>query len=218
MTTFFFLAASDAKVLSGSVTDPALLPSSSSRNARLSMSPGSNGLRLISQHSGQVFFHGTWRYQAPRQRSSPFFPEVHTSSRYYGTPGRAIHPSRVEPHLHLLDTPTRRLDKQLQRCTLWLCSRSSRPICSPVRKPVWMQLERDRPGSMCHQREGFTEAQKSSEVHVSYINHQGGLVSKRADKLPSCVGSEQSALTEGDTCARQNEPRSRHVVKEQCIL
>ncbi len=53
---------------------------------------------------------------------------------------------------------------------------------------------------------------------VSYINHQGGLVSKRVDKLPSCVGSEQSALTEGDTCARQNEPRSRHVVKEQCIL
>ncbi len=33
-----------------------------------------------------------------------------------------------------------------------------------------------------------------------------------------CVGSEQSALTEGDTCAGQNEPRSRHVVKEQCLL
>ncbi len=29
------LAASDAEVLSGSVTDPALLPSSASRNARL---------------------------------------------------------------------------------------------------------------------------------------------------------------------------------------
>ncbi len=32
------------------------------------------------------------------------------------------------------------------------------------------------------------------------------------------MGSEQSALTEGDTCAGQNEPRSRHVVKEQCLF
>ncbi len=129
------------------------------------------------------------RYQAPRQRSSPLFPEVHMSSRYCGTPptplasvlllqllshlltalkkkdmstcllwmslwphisarppllngrrGRAIHPSRTESHLHSLDVPTRRLDKWLQCCTLWLCSRSSRPRCLPVRKPVWMQL------------------------------------------------------------------------------
>ncbi len=35
---------------------------------------------------------------------------------------------------------------------------------------------------------------------------------------PSCVGSDQSALTEGDACARQNEPRSRPVVKEQRLL
>ncbi len=32
------------------------------------------------------------------------------------------------------------------------------------------------------------------------------------------MGSEQSALTEGDACARQNEPRSRHVVEEQCLF
>ncbi len=32
----------------------------------------------------------------------------------------------------------------------------------------------------------------------------------------SCVGPEQFALTEGDACAGQNEPRSRHVVEEQC--
>ncbi len=31
------------------------------------------------------------RYKAPRQRSSPFFPKVHTSLRYCGTP--PIHPS-----------------------------------------------------------------------------------------------------------------------------
>ncbi len=57
-----------------------------------------------------------------------------------GRRGRAIHPSRTESHLHSLDVPTRRLDKWLQCCTLWLCSRSSRPRCLPVRKPVWMQL------------------------------------------------------------------------------
>ncbi len=57
-----------------------------------------------------------------------------------GRRGRAIRPSRAEPHLHSLDAPTRRLDKRLKRYTLWLCSRSSRPRCSQVRKPIWMQL------------------------------------------------------------------------------
>ncbi len=33
-----------------------------------------------------------------------------------GRRGRATHPSRAGPHLHSLDTPTRRLDKRLQRC------------------------------------------------------------------------------------------------------
>ncbi len=54
--------------------------------------------------------------------------------------GRVIRPSRAEPHLHLLDVPTWRLDKRIRHCTLWLCSRSSSPRCSPLRKPVWMQL------------------------------------------------------------------------------
>ncbi len=39
-----------------------------------------------------------------------------------------------------------------------------------------------------------------------------------AGKRPSCVGPEQSALAEGDVCARQNEPRSRHVVEEQRLF
>ncbi len=56
-----------------------------------------------------------------------------------GRRGRAIHPSRAEPHLHSLDVPTRRLDKRLQRFTRWLCSWSSRPRCSSMRKPVWIQ-------------------------------------------------------------------------------
>ncbi len=57
-----------------------------------------------------------------------------------GRRGQAIRPSRAEPLLHSLDAPTRQLDKWLRRCTLWLCSRSSRPRCSPVRRPVLMQL------------------------------------------------------------------------------
>ncbi len=39
-----------------------------------------------------------------------------------------------------------------------------------------------------------------------------------AVERPSCVGPEQFALTEGDACAGQNEPRSRHVVEEQCLF
>ncbi len=39
-----------------------------------------------------------------------------------------------------------------------------------------------------------------------------------AGERPSCVGSKQSALTEGDACARQVEPWSRHVAKEQHLL
>ncbi len=44
-----------------------------------------------------------------------------------GRRGRAIRPSCAEPLLHLLDAPTRQLDKRLRRYILWLCSWSSRP-------------------------------------------------------------------------------------------
>ncbi len=47
----------------------------------------------------------------------------HTDGRRRQGRGRAIRPSRAEPYLHSLDAPTWRLDKQLQRYTLWLCSR-----------------------------------------------------------------------------------------------
>ncbi len=43
-------------------------------------------------------------------------------------------------------------------------------------------------------------------------------VTLHAGKRSSCVGSEQSALTEGNACAGQNEPRSRHVVEEQYLF
>ncbi len=56
-----------------------------------------------------------------------------------GRQGPAIRPSRVKPLLYSLDAPTWWLDKRLQCFTQWLCSRSSRPRCSPMRKPVWIQ-------------------------------------------------------------------------------
>ncbi len=39
-----------------------------------------------------------------------------------------------------------------------------------------------------------------------------------AGEQSSCLGSEQSALTDCHACAGQNEPRSRHVVEEQCLF
>ncbi len=50
---------------------------------------------------------------------------------------------------------------------------------------------------------------------VSYINHQGGLVSER---LCTLANDLLVCLTEGGACAGQNEPRSKHVVKEQFIF
>ncbi len=55
-------------------------------------------------------------------------PWPHTSARPRlsdGRRGRHIHPSRAEPYLHSLDVLTQRLDRRLQRCTRWLCFRSS---------------------------------------------------------------------------------------------
>ncbi len=85
------LAASDAEELSGSVTDPALLPSSASRNARLRadeelirvMTKAVNELgiewSLPEQPSrsrlDEWFLPGL--HQALRQRLSLFFPKVH---------------------------------------------------------------------------------------------------------------------------------------------
>ncbi len=56
--------------------------------------------------------------------------------------------------MHLL----RRLDKRLRHCTLWLCSRSSRPRYSPVRKPVWMQLHSGTWGARTDLALGTTKA------------------------------------------------------------
>ncbi len=79
------LDASDAEELSGSVTDPALLPPSASRNARLRadeelirvMTRAVNelGLEWSAQQAGQVVSSGA--PSGPPPTLAPFFPEVH---------------------------------------------------------------------------------------------------------------------------------------------
>ncbi len=79
------LAASDTEELSGSVTDPALLPSSASHNARLIrvMTKGVNelGLKWSPSEEPSRRWLDEWfllgHHQPVRQRSFPFFPEVH---------------------------------------------------------------------------------------------------------------------------------------------
>ncbi len=102
------LAASDAEELSGSVIDPALLPPSSSCIARprmdkelvhvmtkivselgLEWSPPEEPSR---SRLDEWFFPG--HHQAPCQRSSPFFPEVHDKlTKSWRTP----YSSRIRP-------------------------------------------------------------------------------------------------------------------------
>ncbi len=70
-------------------------------------------------------------------------------------------------------------------------------------------------------REHHVLVRSDSRSVVSYINHKGGLVSKQLCTLANDLlvsAQEQSALNDGDACAGQNEPRSRHVVEEQCLF
>ncbi len=85
------LAATDGEELSGSVIDPALLPPSSSRSARprtdeelvrvMKRAVNELGLEWYPSEEPSRSRLDEWflpgRQQAPRQRSSPFFPEVH---------------------------------------------------------------------------------------------------------------------------------------------
>ncbi len=59
-----------------------------------------------------------------------------------------------------------------------------------------------------------------SDKHVCGVIHKTPgrsrlVVTLHAGERPSCVGTEQSALAEGNACAGQTEPRSRHVVEER---
>ncbi len=173
------------ELCSGSVNDPTLLTSSSSRNARLRadeeliciMTKAVNELRLkcspLRSHlaAGWTSVFSLGAIKAPRQRSSPFFPH---SSRIrpsasvaltsvdgveekgyehqpaldesvaahlcpptaIGWKARASQPSKPRRATSAL---AGRAPARLQHFTRWLCSRSSRPRCSAMRKPVWIQ-------------------------------------------------------------------------------
>ncbi len=59
-----------------------------------------------------------------------------------------------------------------------------------------------------------------SDKHVCGVIHKTPgrsrlEVTLHAGERPSCVGTEQSALAEGNACAGQTEPRSSHVVEER---
>ncbi len=112
------------------------------------------------------------------QRRRPFFTDsslmprsaIDTAIRWKASASYPSKPCRATSALAGRASPTRRLDKRLQRYTLWLCSRSSRPRCSPVRKH-WMQLhseERDRPGSTHHQ------SHRSGSIRAPPLDHDDG--------------------------------------------
>ncbi len=121
------LVASDAEELSGSVADPALLPSSASSSARLKaddevirvMTKAVNELGLEPSRSrlDKCFLPGY--HQALRQRSSPFFPKIcMTSSRNLGA--CPIHLASA-PLLQPLSLPLMALKrKDTSICLLWM--------------------------------------------------------------------------------------------------
>ncbi len=113
----------------------------------------------------------TGHHQAPRQRLSPFFPEVHDelTISWHAPHSSCIHPSASAALTSAEEKEYERLPpvnesvaahlcpptaigwkakashpSKLCICTRWtrlrLCFRSSRPRCSPVIKPFWMQL------------------------------------------------------------------------------
>ncbi len=123
------LAASDAEVLSGSVSDPALLPSSASRNARLRvdeelMTKAVNKLGLewsppvepSRSRLDEWFLPGP--HQALGQRSSPFFPEVHDelTKSWHAPYSTCIRPS-ASTASHQLTVLKR---KDTSTCLLWM--------------------------------------------------------------------------------------------------
>ncbi len=113
------------------MTDPAILPSSSSHYARLRadeeligiMTKAVNELGLewspLRSHlaAGWTSVFSWGAIKPPSQRSSPFYPEVHTSSRYYGTPPTFLASVLL---LQLLSHPLMALKKKdTSTCLLW---------------------------------------------------------------------------------------------------
>ncbi len=152
----FLLAASDVEECLGSVTDPALLTSSSSRNAGADeeliciITKVINELWLkwspLRSHlaAGWTSVFSWGAIKAPRQPSSPFFPEVHTRSRYYGTP--PTHVSSVLL-LQLLSHPLTALKKK-DTSTCRLLDESVAAHCCPPTAIGW-KVRASHPSKPC---------------------------------------------------------------------
>ncbi len=193
MTAFF----SGAEELSGSVADPALLPSSSSRNARLRVDEeltcimtktvnelGLHSSTCVLSHPSSPPSHMILEIRIRRGGISiqgPAFWSVPGSPHFYTMPGCGSLPSATDGNPHT----------QLPR---WLAH--SEFLIQLSTQCRWQQL-----------------SQRSELWQFSTTRLPSGKVPPICSKL-----SRQSVLTEGDTCAGQNEPRSRHVVEEQCIF
>ncbi len=165
------LVASDAEELWDSVTDPAPsgLPAPSAAKAGmdaelfrvLSKAVEELGLEWSPPEEPSCSRLDEWflpgRRQAPQQRPSPFFPEVHDeltrswrspySARLRTSASSALHisayplpsagrrkpvtrPSHAGPLQRSLDAPMLQLDRRLRRSTLWRFFRSIRPSSS----------------------------------------------------------------------------------------
>ncbi len=136
------LAASDTEELLGSVTDPTLLPTSSSHNARLRaneelilvMTKAVNEHRLewsppeepSRSRLDEWFLPG--HHQALRQCLSPFFPEVHKDlTRSWCSP----YSSRIRPSASVAHTSVDGAEeKGNKHLPWWVCGRTSLPAHS----------------------------------------------------------------------------------------
>ncbi len=139
------LAASDAEELSGWVTDPALLPPSSSRSARprtddelvrvISKAVGELGLEWSPPQEPSRSRLDEWflpgRQQAPRHRSSPFFPEVHDElTKSWRAPyASRIRPSASSAHRRFLQEM---LDKQRSSSTIKVYAAAIAAFHAPI--------------------------------------------------------------------------------------
>ncbi len=201
------------------------------------MSLGSSGLHLRSRLAAgwtSGFFRGASK--PPANARPPSFPKSTTSSLNRGVP-----PTRLAFVL-LLPPPSPPLTALKRRdtstCPRWMSQWpriSARPRLSDgrrgrlVRRGVGSahQLPRDASSVPCLSI--LPAGHKGTPCANTLRQHVRGVIHKspgrprleaplHAGEKPSRLGSDQSALTEGDACAGQNEPRSRHVVKEQRLL
>ncbi len=133
MTAFFYMAASDTEESLGCVTDPALLPTSSSCNARLRaddrahdklMTKAVNELghewSPLRRHlvAGWMSVFSRGAIKPPANACPPSSPKIMTSSRYCGTPPTCLASVLLLPLFSHQLTALKR--KDTSACPLWM--------------------------------------------------------------------------------------------------